>query len=82
VDKQQYEAELARAGDVQRAAGWSEASIASYAAEHRAMFGDSPDCLLAVGAGLAQDNSRHGVGERDWLDDRDDADLESYLEDR
>lgn len=58
---QEYEDGLSRAADIQRKAGWSEASIASYAAEHREMTGDSYDCLLLVGAGLAQNNTRHGV---------------------
>lgn len=61
MTEQEYEAGLLRAGEIQRAAGWSEESIASYAAEHIAMTGGSYDCILIVGAGLAQDNSRHGV---------------------
>lgn len=61
MTKDEYEAGLLRAGEIQREHGWSEESIASYAAEHRAMTGDSYECILLVGAGLAQDNSRHGV---------------------
>ena len=61
MTEQEYEAGLLRAGEIQRAAGWSEESIASYAAEHIAMTGGNYSCILLVGAGLAQDNSRHGV---------------------
>jgi hypothetical protein len=61
MTEQEYEEGLQRAAEVQREHGWSEWSIASYAAEHRAMTGGSYKGLLAVGAGLAQDNSRHGV---------------------
>lgn len=82
MTEQEYEAGLARAGEIQRAAGWPEGAIESYAAEHRAMTGGNYDCILLVGAGLAQNNSRHGVPERDWLDNRDDADLEDWLANR
>lgn len=61
MTEQEYEEGLRRAGDIQRNAGWSEESIASYAAEHRAVTGGNYECILLVGAGLAQDNSRHGV---------------------
>jgi hypothetical protein len=64
VTRDEYEAGLLRAGEIQRAAGWSEESIASYAKEHREITGDGYDCILIVGAGLAQDNSRHGVSVR------------------
>lgn len=61
MTEQEYEESLRRAGEIQRAAGWSEESIASYAGEHIAMTGGNYACILLVGAGLAQDNSRHGV---------------------
>lgn len=61
MTEQEYEDGLLHAGEIQRNAGWSEESIASYAAEHIAMTGGVYSCILLVGAGLAQDNSRHGV---------------------
>ncbi len=61
MNKTEFEDGLKRAGGIQRAAGWSEESIASYVAEQRATWGENCDCILVVGAGLAQDNSRHGV---------------------
>lgn len=54
--------------DLQRKAGWSDESIASYAKELRefvnAYYGNrsyESVSRMYVGAGLAQDNSRHGV---------------------
>lgn len=61
MTKDEFEAGLMQAGEIQRAAGWSEESIASYAAEMRATTGDDYECILIVGAGLAQDNNRHGA---------------------
>lgn len=61
MTKQEYEDGLRRAAEIQRKAGWSEDSIRSYADEHRAMTGGCYGSILLVGAGLAQDNSRHGV---------------------
>lgn len=62
MNKDEYERQLKAVGDIQRKAGWSESSIMMYAIEHRAMMGDNYEGLLLVGAGLAQDNSRFGVG--------------------
>lgn len=57
----EYESQLAKAGSIQRAAGWSDESIQSYAIEHQLMTGGNYECIALVGAGLAQDNTRHGV---------------------
>lgn len=56
MTKEEFEADLIKVANTQRNAGWSDYSINSYAEEIRFIFGD--------GAGLAQDNSRHGVEER------------------
>lgn len=61
MNKAEFERQLAAAGDVQRNAGWDERSIMLYAEEQRAVTGDNYGCILLVGAGLAQDNSRFGV---------------------
>jgi hypothetical protein len=64
MTKDEYEAALLRVAEIQRQNDWSEASIESYAKEHRLITGSNYECILAVGAGLAQDNTRHGVGAR------------------
>lgn len=61
MTRDEFEAGILRAAEIQREAGWSEASIDSYAVEMRVLTGDNYGCMLVVGAGLAQDNSRHGV---------------------
>lgn len=60
MTKEEFEADMIKVAGIQRNAGWSDASIASYAEEMRFIFGDG-EGLLMIGAGLAQDNSRHGV---------------------
>lgn len=57
---QEFEADLIKVASIQREAGWSYFSIDSYAKEIREIFGDGQGILM-VGAGLAQDNTRHGV---------------------
>lgn len=58
-----YEEQAARVAETQRKAGWSEHSIALYAAEQKARWCENGELLAGVtlGAGLAQDNSRFGV---------------------
>lgn len=60
MTKEEFEADLIKVANTQRNAGWSEASIQSYAKELRIICGDMKG-VFAIGAGLAQDNSRHGV---------------------
>ena len=60
MTKEEFEADLIKVANIQRNAGWSDYSINSYAEEIRFIFGDGEGVLM-VGAGLAQDNSRHGV---------------------
>lgn len=57
---EEFEEGLIRVASIQREAGWSYFSIDSYAKELRAICGDGSG-VAAVGAGLAQDNTRHGV---------------------
>ncbi|MBI6882463.1 hypothetical protein [Pseudomonas putida] len=64
MTKDQFEKDLVRVAEVQRKAGWSQNSIDLYAAEIRAINGDNLNGLLAVGAGLACDNTRFGVPNR------------------
>lgn len=63
MTKEEFEADLIKVANIQRNAGWSDYSINSYAEEIRFIFGDGEGVLM-IGAGLAQDNSRHGVEER------------------
>lgn len=60
MTKEEFEADMIKVAAIQRNAGWSDASIASYAKEIREVFGGC-EGLLLIGAGLAQDNTRHGV---------------------
>lgn len=61
MTKAEYEEGLRRVADIQRAAGWSEASIRMYREEHEAITAGEYSAILVVGAGLACDNSRFGV---------------------
>jgi hypothetical protein len=63
MTKEEFEVDLIKVANIQRNAGWSDYSINSYAEEIRFIFGDGEGVLM-IGAGLAQDNSRHGVKER------------------
>ena len=60
-----YEEEAEKVAKIQREAGWSELSIQLYAEEQKAICcdenGDLYKGIIALGAGLAQDNSRFGV---------------------
>ena len=60
MTKEEFEVDLIKVAAIQRQAGWSDHSIASYAEEIRFIFGDGAGILM-IGAGLAQDNTRHGV---------------------
>jgi hypothetical protein len=63
MTKEEFEVDLIKVANIQRNAGWSDYSINSYAEEIRFIFGDGEGVLM-IGAGLAQNNSRHGVKER------------------
>ena len=63
MTKEEFEADLIKVANIQRNAGWSDYSINSYAEELRFICGDGAGILM-VGAGLAQDNSRHGVSNK------------------
>jgi hypothetical protein len=63
MTKEEFEVDLIKVANIQRNAGWSDHSINSYAEEIRFIFGDGEGVLM-IGAGLAQNNSRHGVKER------------------
>jgi len=60
MTKEEFEAGLVKVASIQREAGWSYFSIDSYAKELREAFVEVEGVLM-IGAGLAQDNSRHGV---------------------
>lgn len=62
MTKEDFESQLITVAATQRKAGWSDASIASYEKELRVICGDLKG-ILFIGAGLAQDNSRHGVSQ-------------------
>lgn len=57
----EFEMQLAHVAYVQSKAGWSEESVASYAQEQRDIWKGNYSGLLMIGAGLACDNTRHGV---------------------
>lgn len=61
MTNEEYLEGLHRAGVIQRRAGWSEESIISYAKEMDAMMDGNYGGVLIIGAGLACDNTRHGV---------------------
>lgn len=62
MTKEEFEYQLLVVADIQRREGWSERSIALYAQEIREITPEeSLPCVLMIGAGLAQDNSRFGV---------------------
>ncbi|WPH68436.1 hypothetical protein [Stenotrophomonas phage BUCTxx99] len=64
MTRDQFEAQLIRVAEIQRNAGWSQESIDLYADDQRRFATDeSLACTLMIGAGLAQDNSRYGVGD-------------------
>ncbi len=60
-----YQEEANKVANIQREAGWTEASIQAYADFQKAVTCDEEGFLLPgivlLGAGLAQDNSRFGV---------------------
>lgn len=56
-----FEAQLVGVAQTQRKAGWSEESIRLYAEEQRATVGGCLEGVVAIGAGLACDNTRFGV---------------------
>ena len=60
MTRDEFEEALVRVAQTQREAGWPESAIMLYATDQRACTPD-PSCVLAIGAGLAQDNSRYGV---------------------
>lgn len=62
MTREEFDYQLLVVADIQRRAGWSEHSISLYAKEQRDTTPDEAlPCVLMIGAGLAQDNSRFGV---------------------
>ena len=56
-----FQEQLDKIASIQRNAGWSEESITSYAKEVSIFSEGVEEGYLTLGAGLAQDNTRHGV---------------------